>query len=73
MDNLAAAQDDVLARLQSAEAMKRCAPILNPAIDPQVWLDRPGAPKPTLADEEGQGETIRYEDLIQGWLKGQVT
>jgi glycerol transport system substrate-binding protein len=53
--------------------MKRCVPILNPAMDPQVWLDRPGAPKPALADEEGQGETIRYEDLIQRWLEGQVT
>ena len=72
MDNLAAAQDEVLARLQSADVMKQCAPILNPAIDPQVWLDRPGAPKPALADEEGQGETIRYEDLIQGWLEGRA-
>ena len=54
MDNLAAAQDDVLGRLQGADVMKHCAPILNPAIDPQVWLDRPGAPKPVLADEEGK-------------------
>ncbi|MBL8668726.1 MAG: carbohydrate ABC transporter substrate-binding protein [Rhodospirillales bacterium] len=73
MDNLAAAQDEVLARLQGAGVMKRCAPELNPAIDPQVWLDRPGAPKPALADEEGQGETIRYEDLMQRWLRGSVT
>ena len=73
MDNLAAAQDEVLARLQGAGLLKHCAPVLNPAIDPQVWLERPGAPKPALADEEGQGETIRYEDLIDGWREGKVT
>jgi glycerol transport system substrate-binding protein len=73
MDNLAAAQDEVLARLQGAGLLKHCAPVLNPAIDPQVWLERPGAPKPALADEEGQGETIRYEDLIEGWREGKVT
>ena len=73
MDNLAAAQDEVLGRLQGADVMKRCPPILGPAIDPQVWLDRPGAPKPALADEEGKGETIRYDDLLRGWREGQVT
>jgi glycerol transport system substrate-binding protein len=40
---------------------------MNEAIDPQTWLDRPGAPKPALADEEGRGVTVAYDDLIERW------
>jgi glycerol transport system substrate-binding protein len=67
MDNLAAEQDAVLARLGQVADMGDCAPQLNEAIDPQVWLDRPGAPKPALEDEEGQGVTIDYRALLERW------
>ncbi len=71
MDNLAAAQDDLLARIAQAGVTKRCEPRLAEAIDPEEWLNRPGAPKPALVDEEGQGRTMDYEDLLQTWSAGQ--
>ncbi|MDA3922567.1 MAG: ABC transporter substrate-binding protein [Salinisphaera sp.] len=67
MDNLAESQDAMLARLGQYERMKRCEPRLNDAIDPQIWLDRPGAPKPKLADEEGSGKTVAYPELLKSW------
>jgi glycerol transport system substrate-binding protein len=71
MDNLAAAQDELLARLTKTGLMKRCEPRLAEPIDPEEWLKRPGAPKPALADEEGQGKTMDYEDLLRTWSAGQ--
>jgi glycerol transport system substrate-binding protein len=71
MDNLAAAQDDLLARIAQAGVAKRCEPKLAEAIEPEEWLKRPGAPKPVLADEEGQGKTMDYEDLLRTWSAGQ--
>ena len=70
MDNLAAAQDDVLGRIEQTEMMERCAPRLAEAIDPEIWLQRPGAPKPALDDEEGQGRTMDYDDLLRLWQEG---
>ena len=71
MDNLAAAQDELLGRIAQAGVTKRCEPKLAAAIDPEEWLKRPGAPKPALADEEGQGKTMDYEDLLRTWSAGQ--
>ncbi|EKV32291.1 Glycerol-3-phosphate ABC transporter, permease protein UgpA [Caenispirillum salinarum AK4] len=67
LDGLAAAQDDILARLGQAPGIERCAPALAEAEDPAVWLSRPGAPKPGLADEEGRGETVPYADILRQW------
>lgn len=67
MDDLAEAQDTKLAKIGSSKTMERCEPRLNDAIDPQIWLDRPGAPKPKLADEEGQGKTVAYAELLKSW------
>jgi glycerol transport system substrate-binding protein len=72
MDNLAATQDQTLARLQQMGGMKRCEPRLAEPRDPQYWFDQPGAPKPKLADEEGQGVTVDYETLLQAWREGKV-
>lgn len=72
MDDLAAAQDQTLARLQQAGGMKRCAPRLAEPRDPQYWFDQPGAPKPKRADEEGQGVTVDYETLLQAWREERV-
>jgi glycerol transport system substrate-binding protein len=66
MDQLATRQDDLLGRLGQVQATE-CSPVLNEPEDPQVWLDRPGAPKPKLADEEGEGRTVPYEELLQTW------
>ncbi len=67
MDALAAVQDATLERLAQSGKLSRCAPKLNPARDPAYWLAQPGAPKPALADEEGQGRTIDYDELLESW------
>ena len=73
MDDLAAEQDRVMARLAATGEFRRCEPRLNTPRDPTDWLSRPGAPKPKLADEEGQGRTIDYDALLQAWTKGQIS
>jgi len=72
MDNLATAQDQTLARLQQAGLMKRCEPRLAEPRDPQYWFDRTGAPKSGLADEEGRGVTMDYEEMLRAWREGRV-
>lgn len=67
MDTLAEQQDSVLQRLQRHGILGDCGPQLNEPRDPQYWLDQPGAPKPALADEKPQGETVPYDELIQVW------
>ena len=72
MDNLAAAQDQVLERLERAGVLGECGPQLNEPQDAEYWFSQPGSPKPPLEDEEGQGETVAYDDLIQAWREGRV-
>jgi len=67
MDAIAADQDAVLARLAQDPALGTCAPALNEPEDPAVWLDRPGAPWPALPDEEGQGVTVPYDEMVARW------
>ncbi|WP_425450244.1 ABC transporter substrate-binding protein [Virgifigura deserti] len=71
MDNLAEEMDRVLQRLERA-GMEECAPKLNEEQDAQYWLDQPGAPKPKLANEKPQGETVPYDQLLQAWKEGRV-
>ncbi len=72
MDALAEQQDRVLERLERAGIQGECGPKLNPPEDPAVWLARPGAPKPKLANEKPPGETVPYDDLIQAWREGRA-
>jgi glycerol transport system substrate-binding protein len=72
MDNLAAAQDDVLGRLERV-GMANCSPKLGEEKDPQFWFDEPGAPKAKLENEKPQGETVNYDELLQAWKDGKVT
>jgi glycerol transport system substrate-binding protein len=72
MDNLARQQDQVLARLERANIGGECAPKLNPEIDAKIWLDRPGEPKPKLANEKPQGVTVDYDKLLQAWRDNKV-
>ncbi len=67
MDSLARQQDNVLQRLERHGILGDCGPKLNEEQDPRYWLDQPGAPKPKLADEKPQGETVAYEELIKTW------
>jgi glycerol transport system substrate-binding protein len=71
MDNLATAMDRVLERLERAGIGGECAPKLNEERDAQYWFDQPGAPKPKLANEKPQGETVKYDDLIAEWRAAQ--
>jgi glycerol transport system substrate-binding protein len=78
MDNLAAAQDQVLFRLQRAnqasngELMGDCGPVLNEEQDPEYWFSQPGSPKPLLDNEKEPGETVDYDGLLQAWRDGKV-
>jgi glycerol transport system substrate-binding protein len=72
MDNLAAAQDEVLGRLERV-GMATCGPKLGEEKDPQFWFDEPGAPKAKLENEKPQGETVNYDELLQAWKDGKVT
>ncbi len=67
MDNLAREQDRVMQRLERASVQDICGPKLNPKRDPQYWFDQPGSPKPKLANEKPQGETIPYDELLKSW------
>lgn len=67
MDALCAAQEKVLARLERAGVQGDIGPKLNPEVDPQEWLSKPGAPKAKLANEKPTPETINYDDLIKSW------
>jgi len=67
MDNLAEAQDDVLARLERAEVGGDCGPRLNEERDADYWLRQPGAPAPRLENEDGRPRTVDYDELLQTW------
>ncbi|MEU7906259.1 ABC transporter substrate-binding protein [Actinoplanes sp. NPDC049118] len=67
MDNLARQQDEILARLERRGYGGSCAPKLNPEVDPQSWVDRPGAPAPKLSDERGRPQTVDYDKLLANW------
>lgn len=67
LDGLAEAQDRVMERLERANVQPKCGPKLNKPRDPQYWLKQPGAPKPKLANEKPQGETIAYKELLKTW------
>ena len=71
MNELAGAQDALLDQLGKAGMMKRCEPQIAAGPEPEkTWLDRSGAPKPALEDEEGHGVTMDYEALLQAWKEG---
>jgi glycerol transport system substrate-binding protein len=72
MDNLAAEQDKVMARIERSGVQGDCGPKLNPEKPDSFWLDQPGAPKAKLANEKPQGETIDYDKLIAAWREGRV-
>jgi glycerol transport system substrate-binding protein len=72
MDTLAAEQDRVLERLERSGMQGECGPRLNPEEDSEVWLARPGSPKPRLADEKPPGQTVPYDSLIHAWRSGRV-
>jgi glycerol transport system substrate-binding protein len=73
MDTLAQQQERVMERLQRAGIQGACGPLLNEPEAPEVWLQRPGAPKPKLANEKPAGETVPYDQLIEAWRQGRAS
>ncbi|MGM0561777.1 MAG: ABC transporter substrate-binding protein [Pseudomonadota bacterium] len=71
MDSLAQQQDDIMARLERAGVQGDCGPKLNEPRDAQYWFDRDGAPKPKLDNEKPQGETVKYDELVEQWQDAQ--
>ena len=71
MDSLAEQQDRVMSRIERAGAQDVCGPELNEERSADYWFDQPGAPKPPLDNEKPQGETVKYDQLIQKWEEAQ--
>jgi glycerol transport system substrate-binding protein len=71
MDSLAQQQDDVMSRIERAGAQDVCGPELNEERSADYWFNQPGAPKPKLENEKPQGETVKYDQLIQRWEAAQ--
>ncbi|GJD49894.1 hypothetical protein OPKNFCMD_2630 [Methylobacterium crusticola] len=72
MDALAAAQDDVMARLERSKVQGDCGPKLNPKTSAEHWFEQAQkdgniAPQRKLANEKPKGETIDYDTLIKSW------
>ncbi|MBK1698978.1 ABC transporter substrate-binding protein [Rhodovibrio salinarum] len=67
MDSLAQQQDRVMSRIERAGAQEVCGPKLNEERSAEYWFNQPGAPKPALDNEKPQGETVKYDELIQSW------
>jgi glycerol transport system substrate-binding protein len=67
LDGLAADQDAMLKRLERAQSGSSCGPKLNEEKTAQYWFDQPGAPKPKLANEKPQGQTVAYSELLKSW------
>ncbi|SCZ02971.1 carbohydrate ABC transporter substrate-binding protein, CUT1 family (TC 3.A.1.1.-) [Microvirga guangxiensis] len=72
MDALAAAQDEVLGRLERANVQGECGPKLNPKTSAEDWIKKAAAsgniaPQPKLENEKPKGETVDYDTLIKSW------
>jgi glycerol transport system substrate-binding protein len=76
MDNLASEMDKVMARIERSGVQGDCGPKLNPEVDPKEWYAKSNngefEPKPKLANEKPQGETVDYDKLIQAWREGRA-
>jgi glycerol transport system substrate-binding protein len=72
MDALAAAQDEILGRLERANVQGECGPKLNPKTSAEEWFKKAEtsgsvAPARKLANEKPKGETVDYDTLIKSW------
>ena len=67
LDSLCAEQEKVLIRLEKSGVQGALGPKMNDEVDPQIWLDAPGAPVAKVENEKPPGETISYDELIKSW------
>jgi glycerol transport system substrate-binding protein len=72
MDNLARELDEIMTRIQRSGIQGDRGPKMNPCVDENIWLSKPGgfAPQPKLANEKPKGETVDYDTLVNVWKKG---
>ncbi|MBU2705369.1 carbohydrate ABC transporter substrate-binding protein [Zooshikella marina] len=66
MNKMAQEMDNRLQQIAKS-GQEHCEPKLNKPKDESYWLNRPGAPKPKLANEEPPGETLSYEESLKAW------
>jgi glycerol transport system substrate-binding protein len=72
MDSLAAAQDNVMERLEKSKVQGECGPKLHPKTSAEDWYKKAAAdgtiaPQRKLDNEKPKGETIDYDALIKSW------
>jgi glycerol transport system substrate-binding protein len=67
MTKLGKEMDQVMQRLERAGVQERCGPRMNEKRDPEYWLSKEGAPKAKLDNENPQGKTVAYEELVKSW------
>lgn len=63
MENLARQQDELMGKLK----LMKYAPKLNPLLNRDIWLQRPGSPKPVRA--RPKPKTVSYDELVKQWKK----
>ncbi len=61
MNSIADAQDLLMKKMRLA----KYTPRLNPPVNPEYWLNQPGAPKPKRSKPKPL--TISYDDLVKQW------
>jgi glycerol transport system substrate-binding protein len=62
MDGIAFAMDDLMGKMR----LKKFSPELNEKKPREFWLEKPGAPKAEMPDQEPK--TMPYEELIKEWM-----
>jgi glycerol transport system substrate-binding protein len=67
MTALAVAQERLMQRLQRANVLGECGPLLNEPQSRDYWLSQPGAPKAKLDNEKPAPVTIDYDELVKSW------
>lgn len=67
MTALAVAQERLMQRLQRANVLGECGPLLNEPQSRDYWLNQPGAPKAKLDNEKPAPVTIDYDELVKSW------
>ena len=72
LNNLAEAQDEVMARIEKSGLQGECGPKLNPKSDPAKWLSKDHAPWAKLANEKPKGVTMPYKQIMEEMLKGKL-
>jgi glycerol transport system substrate-binding protein len=56
---------------EAANTYGGCGPRLNAEVDPSEWLGKADGPAAALENEDEQGQTIAYEELVKRWTENQ--